>query len=107
LATAQGVTRVGGVVGVANDRGDPPAARYSSQGPLRNRSTGGPALSVRVDDGPVLKGRRSIGNRSAVTFRMDGTSVGAPLAARMDHDRPATRTSRGAKGEVLADPLDR
>jgi hypothetical protein len=85
LATAKGVIRVGGVVGI---RDKPPPAKYSSRGPSRNRSIVGPDVSVRVDDGEVLKGRRSIGNLSGVSFRMDGTSVGAPLAARLHRATP-------------------
>lgn len=107
LATAGGVTCVGGVVGATDAPGEPKAARYASRGPLRNRSGGGPALSVRVDDGPVLKGRRSIGNRSSVSFRMDGTSVGAPLAARLDGARKAgPPAAAGPNGELLPDPAE-
>jgi hypothetical protein len=115
LATAEGVIRVGGVVGVR----DQPPARYSSHGPSRNRSIRGPDISVKVDDGQVLKGRRSTGNRSGVSFRMDGTSVGAPLAANIDRSRPRPPRDRTepnpppkppkdaeAKGEILPDPFE-
>lgn len=113
LATAAGLIRVGGVVGL-RDKPKPP--RYSSRGPSRDGSIGGPDISVRVDDGEVLKGRRSIGNRSGVSFRMNGTSVGAPLAARLDCGTPRPPADRpgggrgspkkGPSGEILRDPFD-
>ena len=119
LATAAGVIRVGGVVGVGYG---PSPAKYSARGPSRDRSIAGPDVSVRVDDGNVLRGRRSIGNRSGVSFRMDGTSVGAPLAARLDRGTPHPPPGRpqgktqaplpkppgdpGANGEILGDPFD-
>jgi hypothetical protein len=83
LATAKGVIRVGGVN--RNKQRWKPAS-YSSRGPSRDLSIDGPDLSVLADDGPVLQGRRSIGNLSGVSFRMNGTSVAAPLAARLDKD---------------------
>jgi len=86
LATADGVIRVAGHVGVGRH---PKDARYSAQGPSRDGRVKAPDLNVRVDDGAVLRGRRSIGNRAGVTFRMDGTSVAAPLAARLDPDTRA------------------
>ena len=98
LATAKGVVRVGGVIGV---RRKPPTAKYSSRGPSRDGSIHGPDVSVRVDDGDVLKGRRSIGNLSGVTFRMNGTSVGAPLAARLDRETPRPPDYPGPKGPAL------
>jgi hypothetical protein len=121
LATAEGVIRVGGVVG-ARDR--PPPAACSSRGPSRDGSIVGPDVSVRIDDGQVLKGRRSMGNRSGVSFRMDGTSVGAPLAARLDRgtsrpppvpppvpaggEREVPKPSHaGVNGKILRDPFDR
>jgi hypothetical protein len=119
LATSEGVIRVGGVIGV---RDKPAPASYSSRGPSRDGSIAGPDISVRVDDGAVLRGRRSIGNRSGVSFRMNGTSVGAPLAARLDRDTPRPPPDRpggkreerrmeqpgdaGAKGTILLDPFD-
>jgi hypothetical protein len=119
LATAKGVVRVGGVIGV---RRKPPPTEYSSRGPSRDGSIHGPDVSVRVDDGDVLKGRRSIGNLSGVSFRMNGTSVGAPLAARLDRETPRPPASyagskggpalpakkprdAGAIGKVLRDPF--
>jgi hypothetical protein len=81
LATGEGVFRASGHVGMVRR---PKAARYAARGPSRDGRVLGPDLSVRVDDGAVLQGRRSIGNQSGVTFRMNGTSVAAPLAARLD-----------------------
>jgi hypothetical protein len=83
LATAKGVIRVGGVTRI-QQRWRP--ASFSSRGPSRDLSIDGPDLSVQVDDDEVLKGRRSIGNLSGVSLRMTGTSVAAPLAARLDKD---------------------
>ena len=111
LATAQGVVRVGGVVGVqaragAKPGNGPPQARYSARGPSRNGAVPGPDLQVRTDDGAVLQGRRSIGNRSGVSFRMDGTSVGAPLAARLDRSVTGRSLPASSDGKVLLDPFD-
>lgn len=84
LASADGVIRVGGYVGGRRRK----PARYSGQGPSRDARVSGPDLQVKVDSGHVLKGRRSIGNRAGITFRMDGTSVAAPLAANLDRATP-------------------
>ena len=96
LATGDGVFRASGHVGMARK---PKAAPYAARGPSRDGRVLGPDLYVRVDDGAVLQGRRSIGNQSGVTFRMNGTSVAAPLAARLD---PRTRaldvTPAGGRG---------
>jgi hypothetical protein len=113
LATADGVVRTGGHVGAVRK---PKAARYSARGPSRDGRVLGPDLNVRVDDGDVLQGRRSIGNQAGVTFRMNGTSVAAPLAARLDprtrqFDVPAVKRL-GGKGAPLPpvrledDPFD-
>lgn len=82
LATAHGVYSIGGYVG------DPKyqrPAHYTSAGPSRNNLLPGPFASVMTDNGSMLRGRRSIGNLGGATFRMDGTSVAAPLAAYHVH----------------------
>jgi hypothetical protein len=132
LATAAGVIRVGGLVGDAGEGGagkadgsgrKPRAARYSSRGPSRPDSSGGvipgPDLSVKSDDGTAVAGRRSIGNGRGETFRMNGTSVAAPLAARLDRATPRPPPGRAAKpvgkpddaraavGEVLSETSPR
>ncbi len=60
-------------------------ARYSSSGPghpdAGNRYDG-PDVSAPSDESPVLRGLRASANRSGSTFRMDGTSVAAPIVTR-------------------------
>lgn len=58
--------------------------RYSSSGPGSGAdgSRVGPDESAISDDSPVLHGRIASGTRSGTTFRMNGTSVAAPIVAR-------------------------
>jgi len=57
-------------------------ARYSSRGPSRAGDVMGPDLIAPSDESPVLHGLRAAANRSGATFRMDGTSVAAPIVTR-------------------------
>lgn len=57
-------------------------ARYSSRGPGRAGSVPGPDLVAPSDDSPVLHGLSAAANRSGTRFRLDGTSVAAPLVTR-------------------------
>ena len=69
------------------------AAKYTSSGPARGGPRGapisiffpqGPDLSMPSEESPLRHGFRNSGNRSASTFRMNGTSVVAPyVAARL------------------------
>lgn len=72
-------------------------ARYSSSGP-GHPGTGydGPDVSAPSDESPVLHGLRAAANRSGTTFRMDGTSVAAPVV---------TRRIANMLGQVLPPPL--
>jgi hypothetical protein len=57
-------------------------ARYSSRGPGRAGAVPGPDLVAPSDDSPVQHGLLAAANRSGAKFRLDGTSVAAPLVAR-------------------------
>jgi hypothetical protein len=58
-------------------------SRYSSSGPGRELDLlDGPDVGAPADESPVLHGLCATGNRSGTAFRMDGTSVAAPLMAR-------------------------
>lgn len=57
-------------------------ARYSSRGPARAGAVPGPDLGAPSDESPASHGLRAAANRSGTTFRMDGTSVAAPLVTR-------------------------
>jgi hypothetical protein len=57
-------------------------ARYSSRGPDRVGAVPGPDLVAPSDDSPVLHGLLAAANRSGARFRLDGTSVAAPLVTR-------------------------
>lgn len=59
------------------------AAPYAGTGPSRDRLRAGPNFGVAVEHGIYHRGFIGIGNRSATTFRLIGTSVSAPLGARM------------------------
>lgn len=80
IATAGNVLVVGGYVEKTRQ-----IACYSASGP--GRASGplavtGVDLLAPADATRLLKGVRSFGNRSGTTFRMNGTSVAAPLAMR-------------------------
>ena len=68
------------------DRGDGTHARYSSAGQSSGSGPGPrgrrPTTSVPTDESSLLPGIRAAGSRSGVTFRLVGTSVGAPQHAR-------------------------
>ena len=57
-------------------------AKYSSRGPGRAGHVQGPDLIAPSDDSPVLAGLLAAANRSGAKFRMDGTSVAAPIVTR-------------------------
>jgi len=59
------------------------AAPYAGAGPSRDGGRQGPSFGVVVEHGPYHPGMIGIGNRSATTFRLVGTSVAGPLGARM------------------------
>lgn len=58
------------------------AASYAGVGPSRDGQRPGPSFGVVVEHGLYHQGLVGIGNRSATSFRMTGTSVAAPLGAR-------------------------
>ena len=89
-ATGAGTTVVGGYQKWAPEE----PASYSSSGPARGGVRRGGAVSISHPQGPdnsmpseespLRPGFRNFGNRSASTFRMNGTSVVSPyFAARM------------------------
>jgi len=59
-----------------------PIARYSSRGPLRQGTVCGPDLVACSDESPVSDGVLGAANRSGAMFRMNGTSVAAPIVTR-------------------------
>lgn len=63
------------------------AAPYAGIGPSRDGGRQGPTFGVAFEHGVYHLGLRGIGNRSAGTFRLIGTSVAGPLGARLllDH----------------------
>ena len=101
FATSTSIRSVGGyrVVGETIE-----PANYTASGPSRCHAVKGPNYSVRTEEGATLPGRKSIGHLSGASFRMDGTSLAAPLAAHyfalrvnskaarvhepIDHDNP-------------------
>ncbi len=58
------------------------ATTYSGTGPTRS-SRAGPDAVLAVDDGLYAYGTLAMGNTSATVLRMDGTSVAAPMRARL------------------------
>lgn len=73
------------------------ATPYSGIGPLKSRKRT-PDDSITTEDGFYNPGLLGMGNYSGVLFRMTGTSVAAPLRARMQADEPLT----GPHGEAHA-----
>ena len=61
--------------------------RYAGIGPSRDGKRIGPSFAVGFEYGPYHPGMIGIGNRSAATFRLIGTSVAGPLGARLRLDR--------------------
>lgn len=57
-------------------------AKYSSRGPGRAGPAQGPDLLGPSDDSPVELGLLAAANRTGAKFRMDGTSVAAPIVTR-------------------------
>lgn len=57
-------------------------AKYSSRGPGRAGPVAGPDLLAPSDDSPVQHGLLAAANHSGAQFRMDGTSVAAPIVTR-------------------------
>lgn len=57
-------------------------ARYSSRGPGRRGAVKGPDLTAPSDASPVAHGLHGAANHSGAAFRMDGTSVAAPIVSR-------------------------
>lgn len=57
-------------------------AKYSSRGPGRARTEAGPDLLAPSDDSPVQHGLLAAANHAGAKFRMDGTSVSAPIVTR-------------------------
>jgi len=55
---------------------------YSSAGPARKGPREGPDYVLPTDESYALQGIRAGGNRTGATFRLIGTSVGAPQLAR-------------------------
>ena len=68
------------------DRKDGTHAKYSSAGQSSGAGPGPrgrrPTTSVPTDESALLPGIRAAGSRSGVTFRLVGTSAGAPQQAR-------------------------
>jgi hypothetical protein len=65
-------------------------ARYSGTGPTRGAKRADADDMLAVDDGLYAFGVLAMGNTSATVFRMDGTSVAAPMRARMAAKEPET-----------------
>jgi len=59
------------------------AASYGGAGPTRDGARQGPSFGVTVEHGTYHHGHIGIGNRSGTTLRLSGTSVSAPLGARL------------------------
>ena len=57
-------------------------AKYSSRGPDRAGPVAGPDLLAPSDDSPVQHGLLAAANHAGAKFRMDGTSVAAPIVTR-------------------------
>ncbi|MGL4576418.1 MAG: S8 family serine peptidase [Burkholderiaceae bacterium] len=57
-------------------------APYSSSGPGRAGAVPGPDVIAPSEESVALHGLRAAANRSGATFRMNGTSVAAPIVAR-------------------------
>lgn len=57
-------------------------APYSSRGPGRAGTVPGPDVIAPSDESPVVHGLLAAGNRTGAMFRMDGTSVAAPIVTR-------------------------
>jgi hypothetical protein len=84
MATGQAATVVGGYVMAAMRAGArhlPLAANYTAAGEGRNRRRVDCALPSEVS--AALRGVRSAGTLSAISWRMDGSSVAVPQAVRV------------------------
>jgi hypothetical protein len=69
---------------------DKKPARYTAAGPTRDARKTGPQYSMATEDSAVRHGVRGAGNRSGITFRMNGTSVAAPkFAAKLAGPAPS------------------
>jgi hypothetical protein len=79
IATAAKVLVVGGYVEKTRQ-----IAHYSACGPGRGKASLNAGVDVLApsDATPLLKGVRSFASRSGTTFRMNGTSVAAPVVTR-------------------------
>ncbi len=97
FATSNSISSVGGyrLVGESIE-----PAIYTASGPSRGHAVQGPDYSVRTEEGATLPGRKSIGHLSGATFRMDGTSLAAPLAAHYFARR------LNSKAAQVNDPID-
>lgn len=84
-------------------------ALYAGAGPSRDcSSTNGPTFAVAFEQGPYHRGWIGFGNRSAVRFRLVGTSVAGPLGARsILEGTPATPTVTvdPENGRAILDPV--
>ncbi len=87
FGTLNGIATHDKVVVVAGyEGGSDRAATYSSAGPMRSAATppgpGDVHVSEMSDESPALPGMLGAGTRSGAVFRLSGTSVAAPQAAR-------------------------
>lgn len=74
-------------------------ASYSAAGPTANARSR-PTLSAAAEDSAQFQGKLASGTLSGTVFRLTGTSVAAPLAARAIADR---LSEPGTVGQLLAD----
>jgi hypothetical protein len=80
FACGQGVRVVGGLLHPVGSKSG--RINSSSIGPARAGARIGPDCVELTEQSPALPFIRGIGNLSGVTFGMNGTSVGAPIASR-------------------------
>lgn len=75
---------------------------YSSAGPTLSATRPGPTASLPCDDSPGRPGLRVAGTRSGASVRLVGTSLAAPLYARLLADGAAPGNVQGQR--TSADP---
>lgn len=80
--------------------------RYAGIGPSRDGKRTGPSFAVGFEYGPYHPGMIGIGNRSAATFRLIGTSVAGPLGARLRLDEVTDETTNLLPPEPAGKPTE-
>lgn len=81
-------------------------ARYAGVGPSRDGKRPGPSYAVAFEYGPYHPGMIGIGNRSAATFRLIGTSVAGPLGARLLLDKAGDTATGKVQPLAVGQPAE-